>query len=47
MKEDKDRQDPVNRSEFLENQEERNDEDLKLLLQEQERILKQDKKAFT
>jgi hypothetical protein len=43
MKEERDRDDTDNRSEFLELQENKNDEQLKILLQEQERILKQDK----
>ena len=42
MKEDREREDPENRSEYLEEQEAKNDEDLRMLLQEQERILKQD-----
>ncbi len=41
-KEDRDREIPDNRSEYLDEQEAKNDEDLRLLLQEQERILKQD-----
>jgi hypothetical protein len=40
IKEERDRIDPENRSEYLDNQEERNDEDLRLLLMEQERIMK-------
>ena len=43
MKDERDRDgDPGNRSEFLDEQEAKNDEDLRLLLQEQERILKAD-----
>jgi len=43
MKDEKDRnEDPENRSEYLDEREMKNDEDLRLLLQEQERILKAD-----
>jgi hypothetical protein len=43
MKDEKERDgDPDNRSEYLDEQEAKNDEDLRLLLQEQERILKAD-----
>ena len=43
VKEERDREEVQNRSEFLDDQENENDEALKKLLQEQERILKQDK----
>lgn len=43
LKDEKDRDgDLVNRTEYLDEQEAKNDEDLRMLLQEQERILKQD-----
>lgn len=43
VKDEKEREgNPENRSEYLDEQEMKNDEDLRLLLQEQERILKQD-----
>ena len=42
IKEDREHEVMDNRSEFLDEQEAKNDEDLRLLLQEQERILKQD-----
>ena len=42
VKEDREREVMDNRSEYLDEQEAKNDEDLRLLLQEQERILKQD-----
>lgn len=45
IKEEQDKLNPNNKSEFLEQQEQKNDEDLKLLLLEQERILKLDKQS--